>query len=145
MMRVLHDLGGQPAYWCPVCKHPHRVAVRPPFQPNRQWTFNGNYDKPTFSPSVHVYIDYASDAHFILARPGKRGTLKFETAEAALAARPSDAWEPVAVGGGARRETLCHVHITDGKIHILADSKKLGGKTLPLEPWDKEAMGYGPD
>lgn len=36
-------------HWCPGCDEPHGVTIQggPP-----QWTFNGNYDKPTFTPSV---------------------------------------------------------------------------------------------
>ena len=35
---------GTLVYWCPGCKTAHSV--------NRKWTFDGNYDNPTFSPSV---------------------------------------------------------------------------------------------
>ena len=38
-------------FWCPGCKqmHPYSVADAPPYQ---NWTFNGDLDKPTFTPSL---------------------------------------------------------------------------------------------
>lgn len=38
--------GGLIAFWCPGCDHVHHV--------NSGWAFNGDGDKPTFSPSVLV-------------------------------------------------------------------------------------------
>ena len=38
--------GGLLAFWCPGCDSVHHV--------NSGWTFNGDGDKPTFSPSVLV-------------------------------------------------------------------------------------------
>jgi hypothetical protein len=40
----------QVAIWCPACNTIHA------FDLNR-WTFNGDYDKPTFSPSMLVNHD----------------------------------------------------------------------------------------
>lgn len=44
VLRIIE--GGELGFWCPGCEHMHLV--------NSGWTFNGNYDKPTFSPSVLV-------------------------------------------------------------------------------------------
>jgi len=35
-----------PTIMCPACKYPHLF--------NSGWTFNGNYEKPTFTPSMLV-------------------------------------------------------------------------------------------
>ena len=42
--------GGRVAFMCPGCKQAHQVTV----DGSRGWTFNGNGDAPTFSPSVFV-------------------------------------------------------------------------------------------
>jgi hypothetical protein len=38
--------GAQFYFWCPGCETHHA--------PNHSWSFNGDYEKPTFSPSVLV-------------------------------------------------------------------------------------------
>jgi hypothetical protein len=37
--------------YCPACKHAHQ------YEANR-WKFNGNFDKPTFTPSMLEYYEY---------------------------------------------------------------------------------------
>ncbi len=44
--------GGRVAFMCPGCKMMHHVTVEP--GPGPQWSWNGNPDAPTFSPSVLV-------------------------------------------------------------------------------------------
>lgn len=34
-------------HWCPGCKFLHVIPARP-----NGWTFNGSFERPTFSPSV---------------------------------------------------------------------------------------------
>ena len=36
-------------HWCPACEEPHQYAVD---SEGRHWTFNHNYLKPTFLPSM---------------------------------------------------------------------------------------------
>jgi len=45
-------------HWCPGCDEPHGVTIEggPP-----QWTFNGDYDRPTFSPSVLCFTTETTD------------------------------------------------------------------------------------
>lgn len=45
------DSGGY-LFDCPGCKMPHVVYVTTHDRPS--WTFNGDLDRPTFSPSVSV-------------------------------------------------------------------------------------------
>jgi len=33
--------------WCPACKSNHQIDER--------WTFNGDFEKPTISPSLHLF------------------------------------------------------------------------------------------
>jgi len=47
---VLRTLeGGRIGFHCPGCRKPHVVNVSP-----GGWGFNGNYERPTFTPSVLV-------------------------------------------------------------------------------------------
>lgn len=53
-------------FWCPGCKEAHGVSVqRPAGQPGPLWTWDGNADRPTFSPSVLVRTGRAVDPAFV--------------------------------------------------------------------------------
>lgn len=45
-------------HWCPGCNEPHGIIVEggPP-----QWTFNGDFAKPHFEPSVRVFVTHYTD------------------------------------------------------------------------------------
>lgn len=52
-MALLERITGTPTgehlgwfFWCPACSEPHPFGVK--------WAFNGNLEKPTFSPSLRV-------------------------------------------------------------------------------------------
>lgn len=55
-------------HWCPACKEPHDFAVELPFTNGAKWTFDGNHDKPTFSPSMLITIgsDPPQVCHYFL-------------------------------------------------------------------------------
>ena len=42
------------AHYCPACETSHDYAVEAPFRNGAQWTFNGDLDKPTFTPSMRI-------------------------------------------------------------------------------------------
>lgn len=42
-------------FYCPGCKWYHAVYVTRPNSIGAQWTFNGDYEKPTFTPSILVF------------------------------------------------------------------------------------------
>lgn len=44
--------GGSVMFWCEACGYPHQVGVSAAAGPC--WQFNGDYDRPTFNPSVLV-------------------------------------------------------------------------------------------
>ena len=46
-------------FWCPGCQMPHGSCIeRPENEPDRPvWTFNGDWDQPTISPSLLVHVD----------------------------------------------------------------------------------------
>ena len=44
-------------HFCPACDHMHGYAVEQPFPSNNaRWSFNGNGDSPTFTPSMNIGI-----------------------------------------------------------------------------------------
>lgn len=58
-------IGDKPAGWahyCPACKQIHVFNVEQPTRPfpewgikgGVRWTFNGNLERPTFGPSMHI-------------------------------------------------------------------------------------------
>lgn len=69
MSGVVHDVEGDQGlktFWCPGCEcgHYFRAAPSPsdsPFAGNAIWTWDGNREAPTVSPSILVQYD-GSDA-----------------------------------------------------------------------------------
>lgn len=49
------DLG----FYCPGCKCHHGVWLHKEGYSGAAWDFNGNFDRPTFSPSILVRYPYA--------------------------------------------------------------------------------------
>ena len=48
-------LDGEPAHYCEGCRRLHLISVTKPNQySNAQWTFNNDYEKPTFTPSINI-------------------------------------------------------------------------------------------
>lgn len=46
-------------HWCPGCDDVHGIRIEGPDGP--KWTFNGDYDRPTFGPSVRCFTHYDDD------------------------------------------------------------------------------------
>lgn len=44
--------GGRLLFWCPGCDGAHYVQIGD--GPGPRWSFNGDYDRPTFQPSILV-------------------------------------------------------------------------------------------
>ena len=40
-------------HWCPACNEAHGISIKAGQRP--RWMFNGNLDKPTFTPSVRCF------------------------------------------------------------------------------------------
>jgi hypothetical protein len=49
-------------HWCPGCEEVHGIQIEAPNGEPR-WSFDGNFDKPTFAPSVRIYIHDDEDDH----------------------------------------------------------------------------------
>lgn len=50
-------------FWCPGCDHAHCIHVAGE-GPHPRWGWNGNVDKPTFTPSILVKTGRAVDPAF---------------------------------------------------------------------------------
>lgn len=42
-------------HWCPACRTTHAIAVQKAFENGARWTFDGEMESPTFSPSVKTW------------------------------------------------------------------------------------------
>ena len=85
---------------CPGCEGVHQIRVG-------TWTWNGDLESPTFSPSV--LVNGFGYPHGIDPAPGETQ-------------RP--------------RPTVCHSFVTDGRIQFLGDcTHSLAGQTVDLPPW----------
>lgn len=104
--RVLRTYGaGGYMFWCPGCNDSHSVNVTSENGP--RWSFNGNFEKPTFFPSVLCFTSYS------------------ETEE-----NPDGS--PKKLPGGQRR-TLCHLFVRDGMLDFCGDSPHhLAGQIVPM-------------
>jgi len=60
-MRVLSpkliEWYGNPTHWCPACKAGHPFLVKVPNIKTSKplWSFNGDYDRPSFAPSMRIF------------------------------------------------------------------------------------------
>ena len=103
---------GRIGFMCPGCGEEHIIPVNRP--DGCGWSFNGNYDAPTISPSI-----LTRSGHYASNEPG-------------------DCWcnfeERFPDEGPAPFHCkLCHIFVTDGKIQYLSDcSHKLAGQTIDM-------------
>lgn len=103
--------GGHLSFFCPGCKEAHTVTIG-------RWTWNGDAEAPTLSPSVLV-----STGHY--AGPGP--------CWCTYNAEHHD--EPVSFACA-----LCHSFVRDGHIQFLGDcTHALAGQTVALPPWPEDA------
>lgn len=102
MNRATKAEGGRVLFWCPGCNEGHAISTD-------RWGFNGDLDRPTFTPSVLVQgVQWAADSGF------RKST------------------HDVAPG----EPTVCHSFVTDGRIQFLADcTHELAGQTVDLPEW----------
>ena len=102
--------GGGLLFWCPGCDGAHQVNVGEGSGP--RWGYNGNPDKPTFTPSILVRgVDRMTDDEHARIMAGEHV-------------------EP--------RPIVCHSFVTDGRIQFLSDcTHRLAGQTLDIPEFDK--------
>lgn len=93
--------------WCPGCRSGHTITVGG----SQTWTWDGNRERPTISPSI-------------LAWPRK--TLIDHTLEGDALTDPSN----------IREIPGCHSFVRDGRWEFLADSgHDLAGQTVDVQPF----------
>lgn len=104
--------GGMVAFWCPGCDGAHAIHVEGP----KAWGFNGNYDLPTFTPSVLV---------------------TGETWTPPVTAENMDEWKR-SPWPQTKVSSVCHSFVRDGRIQFLGDcTHALSGQTVALKPFDE--------
>lgn len=104
-MKIRKANGGKLLFYCEGCNNHHGV--------NDTWQFNGDFEKPTFSPSVLV-----------------RGIVPI-TDDEAEKILSGEKIEP--------KPFVCHSFVTDGRIQYLNDcTHELAGQTVELRDITKE-------
>ena len=114
VLRVAQD--NQLLFWCAGCGEHHAVRVGPStFRANAPvWGWNGDYDRPTFTPSVLIQTGHYN--------PHAAGQPCWCTYKERVGREPAFACK------------VCHSFVTDGQIQYLGDSTHaLAGQTVPLE------------
>lgn len=110
-------------FWCPGCEETHHVRTD---GPQAVWSFNGNVEAPTFTPSVLMRSGHFLTDH----RPGSKCWCTYAQEHPE---RP--------VHFKCRQ---CHSFVTDGQIQFLGDcSHGMAGTTvdipeLPVELRDEK-------
>lgn len=105
-------------FWCPGCEDTHLYYVAPYSHP---WNFNGDLEKPTFTPSllVHPHRRFKKDVTDADIEEARKKTPKGEVLVDVTEMSPR-----------------CHLFLTDGVLQFCGDSEhKLAGQTLPLPDW----------
>lgn len=103
-------------FFCPGCKSPHTIRTR---GNGAAWGWNGNADRPTFTPSVLVTWQEPEAL-------GDRERLN-QQIEDRRAGR---------IDKIPQAERCCHSFVTDGLIQFLGDSThELAGQTVELADW----------
>lgn len=103
--RYQHGVYSGCEFFCPGCGHNHTYPLENPGGP--VWTFNGDVNNPTFTPSL-------------LNRWGKHADPNWQEPEGA---QPGNKWSGT-----------CHLYVTNGQIIYLGDcTHHLAGKTVEME------------
>ena len=103
--------GGRVGFMCPGCKEMHQVQIGE--GPGPRWCFNGDFERPTFTPSVLV-----KTGHYCAGQDGKDCWCTYEQRFG----------EPAPF-----RCSVCHSFIRDGQIQFLGDcTHALAGQTVNL-------------
>lgn len=114
--------GDRLAFWCAGCDMAHMVSVGAGDGP--RWGYNGNVERPTFTPSILVRWNQGEPP-----------------------ATTEEIRRQIAAGEIVQRSVpkVCHSFVTDGRIQYLGDcTHSLAGQTVDLPSWPADA-GFGED
>ena len=105
MAKVKEESPGYYSFFCPGCGHLHGYQTKDPGGYN--WSFNGNLDNPTFTPSL-------------LNRWGKEADPNWQEPEDPS---PQHQWSG-----------RCHLFVTNGVIDYCGDcTHSLAGQKVPMK------------
>lgn len=108
--KLIRREGGLLAYWCEGCGCTHQIAHGEGGGP--RWGWNGDAEKPTFTPSVLWRAGHHADPAGLTA------------AECWVCNNPDES---------QFKCTVCHTFITDGRVQYLSDcTHHLAGQTVDL-------------
>jgi len=107
-------------WYCEGCEHTHYINVAPEnappstFMTATKWSFNGDLEKPTVSPSVVNFT-----GHYVSGQPQPPNCRHCNDSE--LEGCPTSC-------------KRCHIFIRDGMVEFLSDcTHKLAGQIRPLK------------
>lgn len=107
---------GRLSFWCPGCKSSHTIQYGE--GPGPRWGWNGNVERPTFTPSV-----LERSGHHVQGYDGGGCWCDFNAELKASGEEPS--------GFDCH---VCHTFVTDGRIQFLGDcTHELAGQTVPMD------------
>jgi hypothetical protein len=75
--RKVTEYGESFHFWCPGCDECHNIPVNHGAAEGRKWGFDGNYDKPTITPSILVNVGGAHPGQPICHSLIKAGRIEF--------------------------------------------------------------------
>lgn len=109
--------GGRLVWWCPGCDEAHAIQTGEGQGP--RWSWNGDAERPTFTPSVLVRSGHHAD--------GTDPSTCFICQE--CRENPSDDHRGF-------KCYVCHSFVVDGAMQFLGDcTHALAGQTVPIPPW----------
>jgi hypothetical protein len=116
---ILRDVeGGGLMFRCPGCNMTHRIQHGD--GPGPRWGWNGDINKPTFTPSIRVTGRDFTD----------KGEADYEAWCTAGHPKPAPVSE--------NAPSVCHSFVTGGRIQFLGDcTHALAGQTVDLPAWEE--------
>lgn len=104
--RKLRSANGSIFFRCPACERVHGLRVT---TGGDDWTYNGNAEAPTFSPSLSVrYSHWVPPATPENPKPGPQTQV----------------------------HSVCHSYVRDGRIEYLGDcTHAMAGQTVDIPEW----------
>ena len=110
-MKLRQDTDGGWIFFCPACLGLHYF--------DKRWTFDGNMEAPTFTPSLRMGPYWRMPPGWDYEKAKAEGRTKKDTITGRL---------PDAV------EWQCHLNLTNGMLIFHGDcTHELSGKTVPME------------
>ena len=71
--RFSQKIDGDYYHYCSGCKQLHMINTKRKNHKNAQWSFDGNMERPTFSPSINIDLGQGKRCHYFI----QRGRIKY--------------------------------------------------------------------